>query len=488
MRFLRQSLTGLFLLSLTLGLLVYAGELVFEAVEARLSREPQLPERRERIFAVRVIEAREERATPLLTAYGEIQSRRRLEIRTKAAGTLVELAENFEEGGVVQAGQLLARIDPADAEFALARARSELRDSQAEVEQAGRALELARDELASARDQAALRDKAYQRQVDLAARGVGTSAAVEAAELAAAQARQAVIVREQAVVQAKTRVQQAQTRLARSRIAHEEARRRLRDTRIIAGFAGTLSEVSVVEGRLVSVNEKLGTLVDGDALEVSFRVSTAQYGRLLDARGELIKAPVTAVLNVHGLDLAARGVISRESAVVGEGSTGRLIFARLYEAPVMKPGDFVTVRIEEPPLERVVRLPAAALGADGSVLVLDARDRLRRLPVTLLRRQGDEILVRGEGLPGARVVAQRTPLLGEGIKVRPLEQQAQAPTDTAGMVETLELSPERRERLKRFVQSDREMSDALKARLLGQLDQARVPARVVEGLERRMGG
>ncbi len=485
MRFLRLSLTGLFLLALTLGLLVYAGQLVFSALEERMAQEPRIPERRERVFAVNVVEAREQTVTPVLTAYGEVQSRRTLEIRAKTTGTLVELADSFEEGGEVEDGQLLARVDPADAEFALSRATSELTDSQAEKREAARALELARDELEAAREQAELQERAYQRQVDLEERGVGTAAAVEVAELAAAQARQAVIARRQALAQAEARVDQAQTRLTRSQIAFDEAERRLADTRITAGFSGTLSDVSVVEGRLVSANERLGTLVDVGALEVSFRVSTAQYGRLIDASGDLIKAPVTAHLNVFGLTLTAKGVISRESAAVGEGSTGRLLFARLYEAPAMKPGDFVTVKIEEPPMEEVVQLPAAALGPDGNVLVLGEDDRLEVLPVTLLRRQGDDILVRADSLAGAQVVAERTPLLGPGIKVRPLSPAARA-EGTAP--DTLTLSADRRARLKEFVLSSTDMSDAVKQRLLGQLDQDRVPARVVERLERRMGG
>ena len=215
MRFLRQSLTGLFLLSLTLGLLVYAGQIIFSAVQERMADEPRMPERRERVFAVNVVDAQEQTVTPVLTAYGEIQSRRTLEIRAKTTGTLVTLADNFEEGGVVEEGQLLAQVDPADAEFALNRAESELTDAKAEKKEAVRALELAQDELAAAEEQATLQEKAYQRQVDLEDRGVGTSAAVETAELAAAQARQAVIARRQALAVAEARIDQAETGLAR---------------------------------------------------------------------------------------------------------------------------------------------------------------------------------------------------------------------------------------------------------------------------------
>lgn len=485
MQFLRHSLTGLFLLSLTLGLLAYAGQTVFSAVQERMNSEPDIPDRRERVFAVNITQAQEQTITPVLTAFGEVQSRRTLEIRAKSSGTLVELAPEFEEGGDVQAGQLLARIDPADAQSELDRAGSDLLDAQAETREAERALALAQDELSAAGEQADLRARAFKRQQDLESRGVGTAAAVEVAELAAAQARQAVLSSRQALAQAEARVDQAVTRLNRAEIALAEAGRRLDDTRITAGFSGTLSDVTVVTGGVVSVNEQLAHLIDADALEVAFRISTAQYARLLDDQGTLIKAPLQVRMDAFGLELTTTGVITRDSAAVGEGQTGRLLFARLDKANGMKPGDFVTVTIDEPPLDRVVRLPASALGSDGQVLILVDGDRLNSVPVTLVRRQGDDVLVRGEGLSGAEVVSERSPLLGEGIKVRVLNAAADPQKEASLM---LELSDDRRARLIAFIKANAEMSDEVKAQLISQLSQAQVPARMVKRLENRMGG
>ena len=485
MRFLRQSLTGLFLLSLTLGLLAYAGQMVFSAVQERMSSAPDIPERRERVFAVNITRAQAQTITPILNAFGEVQSSRTLEIRAKTGGTLVELAQEFVDGGKVQAGQLLARIDPADAQSALDRTQSDLQDAEAETREAERGLTLAQSELTAAKDQASLRERAYQRQLDLERRGVGSASAVETAELAAAQANQAVLSREQAVAQAEARIDQAATRLRRAKIALAEAQRRLDDTRISAGFTGTLSNVSVVAGGVVSANERLAELIDADTLEVAFRVSTAQHVRLLDDTNTLANAPVRVRMESFGHELEATGRISRASAAVGEGQTGRLLFARLDDASGLKPGDFVTVAIEEPPLDQVVRLPASALGSDNSVLVMTDGDRLREVPVTLLRRQGDDILVRGDGLIGQDVVDQRSPLLGEGIKVRVLNDEARARFDNNDM---LELTEDRRARLIAFVESDAEMPQDAKTRLLGQLSQARVPAGMVQRLETRMGG
>lgn len=485
MRFLRNSLIGLFLLGLTAGILAFAGQSVMQAIEARLSDEPRIPERRERVFAVNVTRAEVQTITPILTAYGEVRSRRTLEVRAQAEGTVIFLDPGFRDGGTVEAGQVLLRIDPADAQSAYDRALSDLMDAEAETREADRNLILARDELGAARDQAALRDRAFQRQRDLETRGVGTAAAVELAELAAAQARQVVLSSRQAVAQSEARVDQAATRLRRAEIALAEAKRRLDDTVITAEFPGTLSDVTLVAGGTVNRNERLADLIDAEALEVAFRVSTAQYARLLDASGRTIPAPVRASLRSFDIDLTATGVIARTSGAVGEGQSGRLLFARLDAPGGMKPGDFVTVTIEEPALEDVVRLPASALGPDSQVLVLDETDRLRALPVTLMRRQGDDILVRGEGLAGRDVVSERTPVLGEGIKVRLIDREADTREEASLM---LDLSDARRARLIAFVEGDETLSGESRARMIDTLSQARVPAALIQRLETRMGG
>ncbi len=484
MRFLRQSLTGLLLLSIALGLLVWAVALIQGAVQARLNDSPRMPQPRERVFAVNVLPASYETVTPVLTAFGEVQSRRTLELRTAIEGTLVDLDPAFVEGGRVAAGTLLARIDPADLAAALESANSDLDDAEAELREARRAVVLEAEALAGVEEQAALRQRAFDRQKDLEARSVGTAAQVEEAELAASTARQSVTSARQSLATAEARVNSAQTALARARIARDEAQRRLDETEIRAPFDAQLSDVTVVAGRRVSANEQLASLVDPDALEVAFRVSVQQYARLLDDGGALREAPVRVVQDLLGGRLETTGHLTREGAAVGEGQTGRLLYATLARAGGFKPGDFVTVEVTEPPMNRVARLPATALDADGEVLAIGAGDRLEAIPVTLMRRQGDDVLVRGDGLAGRAIVTQRTPLLGAGIKVRALQADGEP---QAAAEEMLQLDAERRARLVAFVEANTRMPADARQNLLAQLAQDQVPASIVARLEARMG-
>lgn len=468
--------------------MAYAGTLVYGALETRWANDPQSRPARERIFAANVIMVQPQTIAPVLRTFGEVRSRRSLELRASAGGEVIWLSESFEEGGQVTAGETLLKVDPVEAESGVATARADLSEAEGDLRDAERSLVLAADEITAAQDQARLRANALARQQDLLERGVGSTAAVETAELAASSADQAVLARRQSQASAQTRVDQSNTALERRRIALAEAERRLADTEITAGFDGVLSGVSLVEGGLVSAGESLAQLIDPSAVEVVFRVSTSQYTRLLTETGQLIGADVTASIDILGVDLEAKGKISRESAAVGEGQTGRLIFARLDSTPGFRPGDFVSVRIEEPPLERVARLPATAVDASNTVLVLGDEDRLETADVAVLRREGDDVIIRARAVNGREMISERTPLLGAGIKIRPIRRDATGAVEAPEEPEMLSLDPDRRAKLVAFVEDNQRMPAEVKTRILSQLKADLVPAQVVARIEGRMGG
>lgn len=483
MRFIRKSLVGLFLFSVTLGLLAYSVQMVKTAISDRMTQETRAPQPRERTFTVNVMRADPATLSPTLDVFGEVQSRRTLDLRMATAGQVVFLDPNFIEGGQIQTGQVLVRLDDANAQSALARARADLMDAQAEISEAERAIRLAADELDAALAQASLRDSALARQLDLQKRGVSTAAAVEAAQLAASSAQQSVLVRRSSVDQAQARKSQAQTRLARAELATQDAERRVTDTVLTAQFSGTLAGVTLVQGGLVGVNERIGQLIDPTALEVAFRVSTEQYSRLLDPSGQLLALPVDITLSSTGRSLVSQGVLSRDSGSVAQGQTGRLLFARIENPIGLKPGDFVTVSVQEPEIGFAVRLPATALSPDQTVLVVGDDNRLQSVSVTLLRRQGNDVIVRSRDLAGRDVVMQQTPLLGKGIKVKVLRGDG---LEVAAEPTELVLSPERRAKLIAFVEANKRMPQDAKTRILTQLNQEKVPVSVVERLESRM--
>ncbi|MCB2109764.1 MAG: HlyD family efflux transporter periplasmic adaptor subunit [Defluviimonas sp.] len=491
MRMFFRSLSGLFLAALALGLLALGAGMVRNAIVARNAAEGPARTAAERAASARVTAVTAATIAPVLTAYGQIVSRRSLELRAGAAGTVSALSANYADGAPVAAGELLVRIDPADAESAVDLARAGLAEAEVEAEKAAEAETLAGDDLAVAERQVALRQQALDRQRGIAGKGLGTAADLEAAELAHQSALQGAVSARQALASARANAKLAETARDRQRLAYADAERRLAETELRAPFAGLLSGTTAVAGSLVTKNEKLGVLVDPAALEVSFRISTAQFARLIDAQGALLPLAVRASLDVAGLDLVAEGRLSRVDAEVAEGSSGRMIFATLGPAPGFRPGDFVSLRIEEPALDDVALLPAAAVGADGAVLVLGPEDRLQAVPVTVLRRQDDDVIVGAGSLAGREVVVERTPILGAGIRVAPIRPSGGAGAEDAGAddgASMIDLAPERRAALISFVEKSATMPAAAKARVLAQLREGPVPAEVVSRIEARMGG
>jgi len=160
------------------------------------------------------------------------------------------------------------------------------------------------------------------------------------------------------------------------------------------------------------------------SLEASFRVSDAQYARLLDEEGKL--APLNAVVSLKLGDrmIEARATLDRPAAMVGtEG--GRTIYARIEataQTP-MRPGDFVSIAISEPPLDQVAEIPARAATESGDIFLIGEDGRLTEHTANILRRLPETLIV--SAVPfGSKIVAERRPQLGAGIKVQSPEQAA----------------------------------------------------------------
>ena len=94
--------------------------------------------------------------------------------------------------------------------------------------------------------------------------------------------------------------------------------------------------------------------------------------------------------------------------------------------------------------------------------------------------------MRGRELGGREVVARLSPVLGVGIRVKPIREGAQIEAPQAP--EMVALSDERRAKLVAFVEANNRMPAEAKQRVLGQLQGNEVPVRLVNRLEQRMGG
>ena len=607
MRFFGRSLIGLFMVALTAGLLALAGSTFYSALEERFSKEVKKRPARERVFSADVLTVKKTNISPVINSFGEIRSNRTLELRAPSGGTIVMLSKSFEEGGIVGEGELLIKIDPADAQTSVDVARADLAEAEVQLVDARGSLQLSEDELSvdvaradlaeaevsfmdasgslqlakdelsvdvsradlleaevqlmdssgyvklakeeliAAENQLELKERAFTRQKDLKRRGVVTDAAVEAAELSVSSSKQAVLSRKQAfhkaeiqleqsgnivnrkklnvsdaelsrreaiqkaklkleqsgnvvnrrklnladaglsrkeaIQKAKLKLEQSGNLVSRRKLNLANAERLLSDTELYAEFGGRLAEVNVTSGGLVNNNERLAKLIDPDDLEVSFRLSTTQYNYLTDEKGLLIGSLVEVALDTMGADLKVTGTLTRESASVVEGASGRLLFAKLNEPVGLRPGDFVSVSVQEPVLKNIFIMPASAIGQNDTILLVNAEDRLEERTVELLRRQGENIVIRSDDLDGKEVVSKYSQLLGKGIKIKPIRAKVAGEEVFSGP-EMVELDDKRRARLIAAVEANAYIPKNVKKKILTALSKKKVRADMIERLEK----
>jgi membrane fusion protein, multidrug efflux system len=478
MRFLFRAFSGLLLLGITIALIGFGTYRLIDA--KRIAKDAPSRVAKERIYVVNTGILESTIITPVITAYGEVQSWRSLVIRTPVVGEVVEISDAFRNGSAVRRAEQLFTIDPQSLRSQTEDAEAALAEALAEQTDADEALVFSSRELQSARKQLALRKTELERQRKLLARGLATESNISPSELAHASAEQTVVSRGQSEASARKRVERASLKIQRARISLAEARRDLDETGVFAPFDGVLSGVSLQLGQRLGVNEQVGTLLDPTALEAVFRVPNSKFSRLLDARGKLLHQTIQVDLELGERSVTVNGRIERVDGLIQQGQSGRLIYASLDTTlgSVLLPGDFVTVRINEPALEEVSIIPASAATDNGMLLGVDTSNRLHDVRVKILRRVDDRLIVKPASFGGTYVV-ERLPQLAAGVRVKDSRDN---PSDD----ELLALDEGRRARLIAFVESNIKIPADRRAQTLEQLKKNRVSRKIVERIESRM--
>ena len=238
--------------------------------------------------------AAEPRGASSLVASGYVVARRKATIAAEVTGKVVELL--VDEGMVVKAGQVLARLDDilADKDYALAQARVEASDA------------------AVAAIAADLTDA--ERILNRTERLSGKNYATEA-DLTKSQARAGVL---------RAQLRQAEAQLAAARLEAQRFGAVLGKHQIRAPFAGVVVERSAQPGEMISPLSAGGgftrtgicTIVDMDSIEIEVDVNEASIGRL--HAGTRIQAVLDAYPDwtIPGAVIAIVPTANREKATV----------------------------------------------------------------------------------------------------------------------------------------------------------------------------
>ena len=193
-----------------------------------------------------------------------------LEIRPLVSGRLDYVSEKFVEGGYVKSGDILFRLNQKDYLNELEIAEIDLEDTKAQLSEAISKLDYANLEFEVSESQLNLRKNALDRQTQLAESGLITSSQLENTQLAYSSSKQQFLNKQNLVKSSKNAIDKLKIQLKRRSISIDKAKRNLDETEIKAPFDGIIASVNILPGSVINKNEKLGTLLDPNSIEVMF--------------------------------------------------------------------------------------------------------------------------------------------------------------------------------------------------------------------------
>jgi RND family efflux transporter MFP subunit len=280
----------------------------------------------------------------------------------------------FKEGARFGQGEVLVRIDRADYEIALARAKGRVATANYEYQ-----IELGRQDVAR-REWGLIRDgrPASDREEHLALR--------------------------------KPQLQNVEAGLASARAELKQAELNLERTELKSPFNALLRTRQTEIGSVVNLQEPVATLVGTDEFWVQVAIPVDRLGVLGDL-GPGAGEPVTATVRLSGNGGSSWSgrVIRLLGDLEPSGRMARILVAvpdpldQHTGLPLLL-GSYVRVDLEGEQLERVVVLPRSALREEDRLWLVGADETLEIRPVEVAWRDAASVYIGGGLAAGERVI------------------------------------------------------------------------------------
>ncbi|MCE0758972.1 HlyD family efflux transporter periplasmic adaptor subunit [Marinobacter sp. G11] len=393
-------------------IILAVGVLVFIALKATRP-EPAAVTATERSWRVEVQAITPGSQVPVLPLYGEVVAPDQQTITATLAGRVAQ--RPVSEGMVVKQGDLLLALDEADIGPALAQARAQVDDLDAQIR--SEQVRYRNDQAALKSEQAIVANarRQFERIDALVGRNLASRENLEAATDALARAELTVSTRLRAIQEHPARLQSLEAKLAQARANLSATERDVDRARVVAPFDGVVTGIEVAVGDQVSRNEPLLTVYPTRGLEVRARVPQVFQNELITALGQ--GQTLTAISdNGHEFVLARFAGLSdpagTEAVLELQGEPGGL-----------RPGALLPLTLDRPAREQAVEVPFSALYGADSVYLMTDDGRMQRIEVERIGEARSEngerrLLIAGEQLtPGARLITTHLPNAVTGLKV-----------------------------------------------------------------------
>lgn len=300
------------------------------------------------------------------SANGTIEPRVQVEVKSRASGAVTKIL--VEEGQHVDAGQLLVELDPTDAERDLATAKVTLEKVKADISASNASLAVAALDRKNSAATAALAEKT-------AGMGLGSTDAVRTAKYSAEVADANVSLKGAQLASAKTQLKSAE-------LSVQDAETRLKETKIYAPMAGTVLDIAVEKGTIVtsaltSVNGGTSVMTVADLTDLRI------VGAIDEARISQVVPKQSVEIRVDAYpDRVFKGVVEKVSPL---GKTTSSVVTFDVEigvidenASLLRSGMSADVEIVTKKEQDVLLVPLIAVQSSGRVRVVRLANGQRR--------------------------------------------------------------------------------------------------------------
>jgi multidrug efflux pump subunit AcrA (membrane-fusion protein) len=393
---------------------------------AGLKEPPAEAPQQERALQVEVMTVRPADVPTRITGYGEVRVLDEMVVASEVSGKVEAIHPKLEPGEVIPIGDILFRIDDRDYQAAFQEASAAVEQIRSTVDRLEKQSAIDRERLGTLERNRELARAEYLRLKRLYEKdSVGTRSGVEAAEqqLNAAVDQAARLAQSIALYPLQIRETEHSLEAARARM--DLARTRWERCVVRAPFTARVKTAAVEAGQYVAPGNALATLANDSVLEIRLPLDSRDARSWLLFRAERVEGGGAWFNRLEPVACRIRWTEDPD----GPSWTGRLhrvvrfneetrtltVAVRVSGADAFSADDgslplvegmFCSVEIPGRTLVGVYRLPRWAVTFDETVYVAK-EGRLRTVPVTVARTQGEESLVAGGLEPGDRVITTR---------------------------------------------------------------------------------
>lgn len=327
--------------------------------------------------------------TVLLESQGTVEPQRSSQLMPQVSGKIVKIADNFADGGVFSANQVLIELDDSNYQVALAQAQSALAEAQ---------MQLATEQAQS---------QEAQRQWQELGNAAANALFKREPQLAAAQAKFAA---------AQANVTKAKLDLAR--------------TKVSLPFTGRIENIQVGIGQFVGTGTTLATVYDTSKVQIKLPLTEKQTGLIDLSILQLSQQPkqnstVEITSFYAGQQHLWFGQIERIGARLDNNTRMLDLIVTLEQSqqisqqglPILV-GMFVNGKITSKPIADLIQLPKQALFKRNQIYLVNENSQVQQQQVEVIAKSADSVWVNAQQIAnGSQVIINKLGFLSPGTDV-----------------------------------------------------------------------